>query len=122
MDPLTPPPVRRIALDREPYIARPAPPRNGATPATGMLAAQRHLVRRPAEDMAMLRGGMLGRGLRSGAERAGFEPAVGFDPYAALAKRCFRPLSHLSGGCGRVRVLILARPVSADNGPASKTV
>jgi hypothetical protein len=31
------------------------------------------------------------------AERAGFEPAVGFDPHAALAKRCFRPLSHLSG-------------------------
>ena len=30
------------------------------------------------------------------AERAGFEPAVGFYPYAALAKRCFRPLSHLS--------------------------
>src|SRR4051812_31666389 len=34
-----------------------------------------------------------------GAERAGFEPAVGFDPYAALAKRCFRPLSHLSEWC-----------------------
>jgi hypothetical protein len=31
------------------------------------------------------------------AERAGFEPAEGFDPFAALAKRCFRPLSHLSG-------------------------
>jgi hypothetical protein len=31
------------------------------------------------------------------AERAGFEPAVRFYPYAALAKRCFRPLSHLSG-------------------------
>ena len=29
-------------------------------------------------------------------ERAGFEPAVRFDPHAALAKRCFRPLSHLS--------------------------
>ena len=32
----------------------------------------------------------------SKAERAGFEPAVGFYPHAALAKRCFRPLSHLS--------------------------
>ena len=32
----------------------------------------------------------------SQAERAGFEPAVGFYPHAALAKRCFRPLSHLS--------------------------
>jgi len=31
------------------------------------------------------------------AERAGFEPAVQCYPYAALAKRCFRPLSHLSG-------------------------
>jgi hypothetical protein len=31
------------------------------------------------------------------AERTGFEPAVGFDPYADLANRCFRPLSHLSG-------------------------
>ena len=30
------------------------------------------------------------------AERAGFEPAVGFDTHAALAKRCYRPLSHLS--------------------------
>jgi hypothetical protein len=34
--------------------------------------------------------------LANQAERAGFEPAVQFDPYAALAKRCFRPLSHLS--------------------------
>ena len=29
-------------------------------------------------------------------ERAGFEPAVQFYSHAALAKRCFRPLSHLS--------------------------
>ncbi len=31
------------------------------------------------------------------AERKGFEPLVRCYPYAALAKRCFRPLSHLSG-------------------------
>lgn len=31
------------------------------------------------------------------AERTGFEPAVGCYPYADLANRCFRPLSHLSG-------------------------
>ena len=31
------------------------------------------------------------------AERAGFEPAVGFDPYDGLANRSFRPLRHLSG-------------------------
>ena len=30
------------------------------------------------------------------AERAGFEPAVGFDPYDGLANRSFRPLRHLS--------------------------
>jgi hypothetical protein len=30
------------------------------------------------------------------AERTGFEPAVGFDPYTGLANRRFRPLSHLS--------------------------
>ena len=30
------------------------------------------------------------------AERTGFEPAVQYDPYADLANRCFRPLSHLS--------------------------
>jgi hypothetical protein len=36
-----------------------------------------------------------------GAERAGFEPAVGFYPHAALAKRCFRPLSHLSKRAAR---------------------
>ncbi len=33
---------------------------------------------------------------KSLAERAGFEPAEGFWPLAALAKRCFQPLSHLS--------------------------
>ena len=35
------------------------------------------------------------------AVREGFEPSVPFDRYGALAKRCFRPLSHLtkiSGG------------------------
>jgi hypothetical protein len=31
------------------------------------------------------------------AERGGFEPPVGFYSYNALAKRRFRPLSHLSG-------------------------
>jgi hypothetical protein len=35
-------------------------------------------------------------------ERGGFEPPVGFDPHAALAKRCYRPLSHLSGPFGRI--------------------
>ena len=40
-------------------------------------------------------------GSRSGvAEREGFEPSIRFNPYDALAKRCFRPLSHLSGCSG----------------------
>ncbi len=39
------------------------------------------------------------------AERAGFEPAVGFYPHAALAKRCFRPLSHLTGGLATIENL-----------------
>src|SRR5687767_2507686 len=34
--------------------------------------------------------------VRLEAERTGFEPAVGFDPYTGLANRRFRPLSHLS--------------------------
>ena len=32
------------------------------------------------------------------AERGGFEPPVRYKPYNALAKRRFRPLSHLSVG------------------------
>jgi hypothetical protein len=28
--------------------------------------------------------------------REGFEPSVGFKAYGALAKLCFRPLSHLT--------------------------
>src|SRR5687767_5629380 len=51
------------------------------------------------------------------AERAGFEPAVGFNPYAALAKRCFRPLSHLSDTAGPRHGLILAPPPGRDNAP-----
>ena len=47
MDPLMPPPIRRIALDREPYVAPPVPPRNGA-PAAGTLATKRRLERKPA--------------------------------------------------------------------------
>jgi hypothetical protein len=31
----------------------------------------------------------------------GFEPTVGFYTYNALAKRRFRPLSHLTGECWR---------------------
>jgi phosphate transport system ATP-binding protein len=34
MDPMMPPPVRRIAIDRDPYVAPPRSTGNGATPAT----------------------------------------------------------------------------------------
>jgi phosphate transport system ATP-binding protein len=47
MDPLMPPPVRRIAIDREPYVAPPAPARNGAA-SSGTLARRRDLERKPA--------------------------------------------------------------------------
>ena len=36
------------------------------------------------------------RELQEMAVREGFEPSVGFKAYGALAKLCFRPLSHLT--------------------------
>lgn len=43
------------------------------------------------------------------ADRAGFEPAVEFAPYAGLANRCLQPLGHLSRGSGDLRTLIAPR-------------
>ena len=40
--------------------------------------------------------GFLSTSFKKLTERTGFEPAVGNEPYAELAIRCFRPLSHLS--------------------------
>jgi phosphate transport system ATP-binding protein len=43
VDPLMPPPVRRIVVDHEPFVASPAPPPNGSappSPAAGALAAR----------------------------------------------------------------------------------
>jgi hypothetical protein len=37
------------------------------------------------------------------AETEGFEPSVRFNPYDALAKRWFQPLTHVSG-CGERRI------------------
>src|SRR5262249_37381277 len=34
------------------------------------------------------------------AERAGFEPAMEFDPHTRLAGECLQPLGHLSGETG----------------------
>ncbi len=46
MDPMMPPPVRRIALDRDPFIAPPKPIANGAAPTA--VAARPRAVRAPA--------------------------------------------------------------------------
>src|ERR1019366_1395344 len=46
MDPMMPPPVRRIALDRDPFIASPKPIANGAAPTA--VAARPRAVRAPA--------------------------------------------------------------------------
>jgi phosphate transport system ATP-binding protein len=53
MDPLMPPPVRRIAVDREPYVAPPAAPRNGAAPASP--AAGARAARAPRSPAAHVR-------------------------------------------------------------------
>ena len=50
------------------------------------------------------------------AVRVGFEPTVGFYTYNALAKRRFRPLSHLTGECTRDK----AEVVSAVKGNLEK--
>jgi phosphate transport system ATP-binding protein len=44
MDPMMPPPVRRIAIDRDPYVATPRTNANGAAPAPA-LATRRHTDR-----------------------------------------------------------------------------
>ncbi len=36
------------------------------------------------------------RGVSGGTERAGFEPAMEFDPHTRLAGECLQPLGHLS--------------------------
>lgn len=47
------------------------------------------------------------------AERTGFEPAEGFDPFTDLANRRFRPLSHLSDASTRD-----SEPAAPANGRA----
>ena len=47
MDPMMPPPVRRIAVDRDPYVAPPRPIANGSAPAppTTAVSARLHAAR-----------------------------------------------------------------------------
>ncbi|MGD1056606.1 MAG: phosphate ABC transporter ATP-binding protein [Solirubrobacteraceae bacterium] len=47
MDPMMPPPVRRIAIDRDPYVAPP----NGAAPATTAVATRRQTAKAPAANV-----------------------------------------------------------------------
>jgi phosphate transport system ATP-binding protein len=47
MDPMMPPPVRRIAVDRDPYVAPPRPAGNGTAPAAAV-ATRLHTPRRAA--------------------------------------------------------------------------
>jgi phosphate transport system ATP-binding protein len=47
MDPMMPPPVRRIAVDRNPYVAPPRSAGNGAAPATAV-APRLHAARTPS--------------------------------------------------------------------------
>jgi phosphate transport system ATP-binding protein len=47
MDPMMPPPVRRIAVDRDPYVAPPRPVTNGSPPAAPPAVATRLRTPRP---------------------------------------------------------------------------
>jgi phosphate transport system ATP-binding protein len=52
MDPLMPPPIRRIALDREPFVAPGKPPPvNGSTPAPAVLATRLRGNSAPAQTV-----------------------------------------------------------------------
>jgi phosphate transport system ATP-binding protein len=54
MDPLMPPPVRRIALDREPRVVPPRPPGNGV-PAAAQAPSARSRLERPPVDRVLER-------------------------------------------------------------------
>lgn len=59
------------------------------------------------------------------AERAGFEPAVRFDPDTSLAMMRIRPLCHLSGSCDRVgeyRFITLERKSRTPQSSLRKTL
>jgi hypothetical protein len=55
------------------------------------------------------------------AEREGFEPSVAFKGYDALAKRCFRPLSHLSGSHSYYQTMVSHALPAKHPAPASST-
>ena len=70
------PPARRLARESPPASSHPAP-----------CAAAQHSARSPLGSRAPREGPT---------ERAGFEPAVRYDPYTGLANRRIQPLCHLS--------------------------
>jgi phosphate transport system ATP-binding protein len=51
MDPLMPPPVRRIALDRDPQVAAPTAPANGEATQASLGAGRRRMVRPAGVDV-----------------------------------------------------------------------
>ncbi len=51
MDPLMPPPVRRIAVDREPQVVAPRPAPIGATAPAGPAVARQRVERRPPTEV-----------------------------------------------------------------------
>jgi phosphate transport system ATP-binding protein len=52
MDPMMPPPVRRIAVDRDPYVAPPRAAPNGAAPAPATaVATRRHTAKAPSANV-----------------------------------------------------------------------
>lgn len=59
--------------------------KTGTTPLAEKYSSSQQLIRQQSAEVISFT-----------AERKGFEPLVQFYPHAALAKRCFRPLSHLS--------------------------
>jgi phosphate transport system ATP-binding protein len=51
MDPLMPPPVRRIQVDRDPYVAPPRPAGNGAGPPAASIATRLRSPRSPSANV-----------------------------------------------------------------------
>ncbi len=73
---------------------------------------------RPPSPMAAVCGSRqepLIQAVSAGTERAGFEPAMEFDPHTRLAGECLQPLGHLSRRSG-----VSVAPGSQCGGPAGR--
>jgi hypothetical protein len=91
------------------------------TETTPQTAAKRGGTRQPTARAARPQNDLdpdfRGRGsyIEQMAERAGFEPAMEFDPHTRLAGECLQPLGHLSWRFGQFR------GCRADSGPQSNS-